>query len=37
MERWETFHHYLEGPPQHKDLSKFITQVSLLVAENGKE
>lgn len=37
MERWETFHHYLEGPPQHKDPSKFITQVALPVAENRKE
>lgn len=30
-------HIYLEGPPQHKDPSKFITQVALPVAENRKE
>ena len=30
-------HIYLEGPPQHKDPSKFITQVALPVAGNGKE
>lgn len=30
-------HTYLEGPPQHKDPSKFITQVALPVAGNGKE
>ena len=30
-------HTYLEGPPQHKDPSKFITQVALPVAENRKE
>lgn len=29
-------HTYLEGPPQHKDPNKFITQVSLLIHE-GEE
>lgn len=29
-------HTYLEGPPQHKDPSKFITQVALPVAGNRK-
>ncbi len=26
---------YLEGPPQHKDPAKFITQVALMLKENG--
>ena len=30
-------HTYLEGPPQHKDPSKFITQVALPVAGDEKE
>ena len=30
-------HTYLDGPPQHKDPSKFITQVSLPVAGDEKE
>ena len=28
-------HTYLEGPPQHKDPAKFITQVSLPLKESG--
>ena len=28
-------HTYLEGPPQHKDPGKFITQVALEVAGDG--
>ena len=28
-------HTYLEGPPQHKDTAKFITQVSLPLKESG--